>query len=57
MGDGHPISALMFATIAVALVIGVVLLLRHLRKPQNRHPMEGQRERNIDEIERDGPMT
>ena len=52
---GGPISLLMFGTLAAVVVVGLVLLLRHLRKPGNRHPMEGQRERNIDEIRRDGP--
>lgn len=55
MGNGHPISLLMFGTLAIGLVIVVVLALRFLRKPQNRHPMDGVRERNIDEIRRDAP--
>lgn len=53
--DGSPISFLMFGTLAAVVIIGVILLLRFLRKPGNRHPMDGQRERNIDEIRRDGP--
>jgi hypothetical protein len=32
------------------LLIAIVLLVRFLRKPANRHPMDGQRERNIGEI-------
>ncbi len=50
-----PITMLMFGTLIAVVVIGTILLLRHLRKPGNRHPMAGQRERNIDEIRRDGP--
>ena len=53
--SGGPISLLMFGTLTAVLIIGLVLLLRFLRKPGNRHPMEGQRERNIDEIRREGP--
>lgn len=40
-------SALGFGTLGIALVIAVLLLLRFLRKPENRHPMDGQQERNI----------
>lgn len=53
--NGSPISLLMFGTLAIVVIVGIVLLLRLLRKPENRHPMDGQRERNIDEIRRDGP--
>lgn len=53
--SSSPISGLMFFTLAAVLVIAVVLLLRFLRKPENRHPMAGDRERNINEIRRDGP--
>lgn len=53
--NGSPISLLMFGTLAIVVIVGIVLLLRHLRKPGNRHPMDGERERNIDEIRRDGP--
>lgn len=53
---GGPISLLMFGTLIVVVIVGVVLLLRHLRKPENRHPMAGERERNIDEIRREGPQ-
>ena len=52
--DG-PVSLLMFGTIGIALILAIFLLMRHLRKPQNRHPMEGERERNIDEIHDEGP--
>ncbi len=55
MQNGHPISMLMFGTLAVVVVIAAVLLVRFMRKRENRHPMEGERERNIDEIRRDGP--
>ena len=53
--QASPISLLMFGTLIAVLVIGTVLLLRHLRKPGNRHPMDGERERNVDEIRRNGP--
>ena len=46
-------SALGFGTLIVALIIAVVLLLRFLRKPENRHPMDGQPERNIQQIRDD----
>ena len=46
-------SALGFGTLAVALIIAVVLLLRFLRKPEIRHPMDGQPERNIQQIRDD----
>jgi hypothetical protein len=39
-----------FGTLTVALVLAIILWLRFMRKPQNRHPMDGQRERNIEEI-------
>ena len=46
-------SALGFGTLIIALIIAVVLLLRFLRKPENRHPMDGQPERNIEQIRDD----
>lgn len=46
-------SALGFGTLIIALIIAVVLLLRFLRKPENRHPMDGQPERNIQQIRDD----
>lgn len=49
------ISVLMIGTLLIALVIGIVLWTRFMAKPQNRHPMEGERERNIEEIRRDAP--
>ena len=53
MNAGHPISWLMFGTFAAVIVIVGGGFLYFLRKRSNRHPMEGQPERNIDEI-RDG---
>lgn len=55
MEAGHPISLLLFGTLAVVAVILAVMLLRFLRKPENRHPMAGKRERNIAEIREEGP--
>lgn len=49
------ISVLMIGTLLIVLVIGIVLWTKFMAKPQNRHPMDGQRERNIDEIRRDAP--
>lgn len=46
-------SALGFGTLGIALLIAVLLLLRFLRKPENRHPMDGQPERNIQQIRDD----
>ena len=47
------ISTLMLGTIIAALVIGVVLLVR-FRSRHGKHPMAGERERNIGQIRRDG---
>lgn len=49
------ISTLMFATLIAAALIGAFVLIKFLRKPGNRHPMEGVRERNIGEIQRGDP--
>ncbi len=46
-------SALGFGTLIIALLIAVVLWMRFMRKPENRHPMRGQEERNIEEIRED----
>lgn len=46
-------SALGFGTLILALIIALVVLLRFLKKPQNRHPMDGQPERNIEQIRED----
>ncbi len=54
MADPTPISTLMFVTLAAVLVVGVILLVRFLRRPGNRHPMAGERERTGDEIRREG---
>ena len=49
------VPTLMFVTLGIVFLIGIVVLVRFLRKPSNRHPMEGHRERNIDEIQRGVP--
>ena len=46
-------SLLGFGTLILALIIAVVILLRFLRKPENRHPLDGQPERNIQQIRED----
>lgn len=55
MESTGPVPYLMIGTIGAALIIAIVLLRRFLSKPKNRHPMEGKRERNLNEIRRDGP--
>lgn len=50
MGTADMTGLLGFGTLAVGLIIAIILLLRFLRKPQNRHTMAGERERNIGEI-------
>ena len=50
-------SLLGFGTLILALIIAVVILLRFLRKPENRHPMDGQRERNIQQIREDAEIV
>lgn len=57
MNADHPISLLIWVTFAAVIVIGGFLLVRHLRKPGNRHPMAGERERTGDEITRNGPTS
>lgn len=49
MAQGEPISALMFGTLIIGALIALFLLLHFLRKPQNRHPMAGEPDRNIGE--------
>lgn len=50
MGTADMTGWLGFGTLAIALIIAIILLLRFIRTPENRHPMDGQRERNIQEI-------
>ena len=53
MSHSSAVSPLMFVTFGIVLVLAIVILLRFMRKRSNRHPMENQRERNIDEIRND----
>lgn len=53
MNTPQIVGSLGFGTLIIVMVIALVLLLRFMRKPQNRHPMKGERERNIDEIRKD----
>ena len=46
------VPTLMLFTLVIVLVAALFALLHFLRKRSNRHPMEHQRERNIDEIRR-----
>ena len=48
------IPILMLFTLGAGLLIAIVLLMRFLRKPSNRHPMDGQPERKIEDIRGDG---
>ena len=53
MGAMDLTGTLAIGTIGIVLVIAAILLARFLRKPQNRHPMAGEHERNIGEIRAD----
>ena len=55
MQSDTPVSLLMYGTIGIVLILAIFMLLRFLRKPQNRHPMDGQPERSVDQIRREGP--
>ena len=44
------LATLMIGTLIAAAAVGLFLYLRHMRKPENRHPMEGERERNIGQV-------
>lgn len=48
---------LAFGTIGVVLIIAAIILMRFLRKPENRHPMAGKHERNIGEIREDARVA
>lgn len=50
MSNNEFVPMLGMFTLIASLLIAIVLLVRFLRKPANRHPMDGQRERNIGEI-------
>jgi hypothetical protein len=39
-----------FGTLFIGLVIAVIIWARFMRDPKNRHPMKGERERNLGEI-------
>lgn len=46
----HPITLLGFGTLLAVLLAAILMLWMFLRKRSHRHPMQGQRERNIEEI-------
>lgn len=50
MFEQQLVGTLAMATLGIVLVIALFLFVRFMRKPQNRHPMDGERERNIGEI-------
>lgn len=56
MEGDHPISLLLVGTFAVVAIVLVLLIIGVMRKRSNRHPMDGQRERNIAEIRDEGPV-
>lgn len=43
-------GTLSFVTLIVGLIIAIIIWARFMHKPANRHPMNGKRERNIEEI-------
>lgn len=43
-------GSLAIGTLVVGMIIAIIMLFRFLRKPANRHPMAGERERNMQEI-------
>ena len=49
------VPTLMFVTLAIVLIGLGIHFARFYRKPENRHPMKDQRERNTDEIRRGDP--
>lgn len=57
MNPGHPLSLLIYVTFGAALAIALALFVNFMRKRRNRHPMDGQPERNIDEIRHDAPPS
>lgn len=50
MNANDLVPTLMIFTLAAGLVIALVLFIRFMRKPKNRHSMDGQRERSVDEM-------
>lgn len=53
----HPITLLAFGTLIGVLILAAIALARFLRNRRHRHPMRGQRERNIEEIRTEGGTT
>ena len=49
------VPVFMFGTLGVVFIIALIVFLKFQSKKSNRHPMDGQRERNIDEIREEGP--
>lgn len=39
-----------FGTLIIGLIIAIIIWARFMRDPKNRHPMKGERERNLGEI-------
>ena len=50
MSEGE-IPTLMIFTLIAALAVAIFLYVKFMRKPENRHPMDGQRERTVDEMQ------
>ena len=55
MSTGGAISSLMFFTLIAVVVIVAAAAIHFFRKRSNRHPMDGVRERNLDEMRRGEP--
>lgn len=47
MATHQTVPTLMLVTLGIVLLIAIVLLARFLRRPANRHPMDGKAERNV----------
>lgn len=57
MSGQEMVSSLGFGTLIIVLIVALVVYLNFIRKPRNRHPTEGERERNIGEIRQDAEAT
>jgi hypothetical protein len=50
MGTADMTGLLGFGTLIIGLFIAVIIWARFMRDPKNRHPMKGERERNLGQI-------
>lgn len=56
MGTADMTGMLGFGTLIVGLIIAIIFWARFMRHPENRHPMKGERERNLGEIREEAGM-